>query len=251
VCEAGGTAYDNVIPTGGSFRFTAEIEIPFKSADDIKKLLQPMFDAFNKSGISVANPEPGPSQRWILPTARDVRPGNVKFSSRLFPRKLWRSRASFEQSMAPVRDAVEGGYLFHGIHMWATKPKGVADNGVNPAFRQAQMQGDLFDTVPPTTVSEAEFQAANLKYETFMNAIRAATSEGGAYYNEADTQEPNWQQSFFGKSNYRRLQQIKKQRDPGSVFWAPQTVGSEGWEVRSEDYFPSQDGPLCRVSSAH
>jgi berberine-like enzyme len=211
-----------------------------------------MFDAFfNESGISVPNPEPRPSQRWILPTARDVRPGNTKIASRLFPRKLWQSKESLAQAMVPVRAAVEeGGYLFHGIHMWAQKPEGVADNGVNTAFRSAQMHADLFDSVSPTTVPEDQFVAANAKFEMYMNGIRAATAEGGAYYNEADTQEPNWQTSFFGAENYQKLLNIKKNRDPWGVFWAPQAVGSEGWAVRTDDYFPSQDGPLCRVSNA-
>jgi len=247
VCEGGGAAYDNIIPTGGSFLFNTEIEMPFKSSEEIKELLQPMFNAFNESGIFVANPEPRPSQRWILPTARDVRPGNTKFASRLFPRKFWRDKEAFHQMMVPVRDAVEGGYVFHGIHMWAKKPDGIGDNGVNAAFRESQMHTDLFDSVPPTTVPRDEFEEANTRFESYMNAIRAATPGGGAYYNEADTQEPKWQESFFGRDNYKRLLNIKKKRDPWSVFWAPQTVGSEGWEIKSDDYFPSQNGPLCRV----
>jgi hypothetical protein len=79
-----------------------------------------------------------------------------------------------------------------------------------------------------------------------MEKIRVVTPGGGAYINEADRLEPNWQQSFFG-ANYPRLLGIKRETDLWGVFWAPTTVDSEAWEVRTADGLAMQDGPLCRV----
>lgn len=63
---------------------------------------------------------------------------------------------------------------------------------------------------------------------------------------QADSSEPNWQQSFFG-SNYERLLDIKQRYDPLGVFYALKAVGTEGWEVKTSTGLPTQNGKLCRV----
>jgi Berberine and berberine like len=63
-----------------------------------------------------------------------------------------------------------------------------------------------------------------------MQYLRDLDPESGAYVNEADVNEPKWQQVFWG-SNYERLVDIKRRVDPGDVFWCQPCVGSEGWEV--------------------
>ena len=54
---------------------------------------------------------------------------------------------------------------------------------------------------------------------------------------QADLNEPNFQQTFWG-SNYPRLLKIKNKYDPTDVFWCQPCVGNEGWEV--------VDDVLCR-----
>lgn len=60
--------------------------------------------------------------------------------------------------------------------------------------------------------------------------------------------EPNWQQSFWG-DKYVKLLEIKKDRDPKGVFWAVNSVGSEGWAVQSVDGLPNENGKLCKVAA--
>lgn len=43
--------------------------------------------------------------------------------------------------------------------------------------------------------------------------LDALSPGGGAYLNEGDPWQPNWQQVFYG-DNYARLRQIKKTYDP-------------------------------------
>lgn len=63
---------------------------------------------------------------------------------------------------------------------------------------------------------------------------------------QADASEPNWQLSFWG-SNYDRLLVIKQKYDPSDVFYAHNAVGSEYWQVQTENGLPTQNGKLCRV----
>ena len=58
--------------------------------------------------------------------------------------------------------------------------------------------------------------------------LREITPGSGAYFNEADPNEPNWQNTFFG-ANYARLKQIKDRVDPQGLFMCLHCVGSEDW----------------------
>jgi hypothetical protein len=49
-------------------------------------------------------------------------------------------------------------------------------------------------------------------------ALRELDPDSGAYFNEADPFEPDWQWQFFGK-NYERLKQVKERWDAKGVFW--------------------------------
>jgi hypothetical protein len=58
----------------------------------------------------------------------------------------------------------------------------------------------------------------------------------GAYSNEADSLEDDFQNTFFGL-NYPRLGAIKTKYDPSDLFIVKAGVGSERWD----------DDGLCRV----
>ncbi|RYP16124.1 hypothetical protein DL765_005325 [Monosporascus sp. GIB2] len=75
-----------------------------------------------------------------------------------------------------------------------------------------------------------------------MPPIEAVTPDAGAYINEADYQQPDWQRIFFG-SNYLRLLEVKRRYDPWGLFWNSIAVGSESWEV-------SKDGKLCKTRTS-
>lgn len=69
-------------------------------------------------------------------------------------------------------------------------------------------------------------KAAAARVQTAMDTLRAAMPNSGAYSNEADFFEPNWQSSFWGE-NYPRLLAIKRKYDPESFFRVHHGVGSE------------------------
>ncbi|KAH8176614.1 berberine and berberine like domain-containing protein [Sarocladium implicatum] len=74
------------------------------------------------------------------------------------------------------------------------------------------------------------------------------TPRPGAYLNEADIIEPDFQQAFYG-GKYERLRDIKERWDPTGLFYAPTAVRSEECETMAEKIFgniPSQNSKLCR-----
>ena len=74
-------------------------------------------------------------------------------------------------------------------------------------------------------------------YEEGFKNLREATPGAGAYFNEGDYFEPDFQEAFWGRENYERLKSIKVKWDPTSLFYCHNCVGSEDW----------QEGGMCRV----
>ncbi|RGP66578.1 putative isoamyl alcohol oxidase [Fusarium longipes] len=112
------------------------------------------------------------------------------------------------------------------------------DNAVPPAWRKAIISlqfGSLWDA------SRWEDMRADQKKitEVYMPQIIAATPGSGTYMNEADFNEPNWKEVFYGP-NWDRLVSIKKKYDPSDFFYNFKGVGSEAWTV-------ANDGRMCRA----
>jgi hypothetical protein len=102
--------------------------------------------------------------------------------------------------MNAARAAVEAGYIFHGPNIAPTlEAAGYPyPAGVNPLWRRIAMHADVISTVNMGALTGAEAAAVQRRLNKHMGALRAATPSGGAYFNEADILEPNWQRSFFG-----------------------------------------------------
>ena len=75
----------------------------------------------------------------------------------------------------------------------------------------------------------------------FLPLLEALTPNGGAYLNEANFQQPDFQRTLYGP-NYLRLRAIRNHYDPRDVFYAITAVGSESWY---EDW--TKGGRLCLV----
>lgn len=110
---------------------------------------------------------------------------------------------------------------------------GYPDNAVNPAWRDAVVL--VFTSGGQGSLAEQQNVVTNVVGPMLTNL----TPDSGAYMNEADVNEPDFQQSFYG-DNYERLLSIKRKYDPNDVFYAKTAVGSEFWQVR-------EDGKLCRT----
>lgn len=253
IVDARATAYGDIsvssAAVNNSFTFSTQIEMPAMTTQEVFDFVQPLIEDLNAVGISINNSQPVPSTRWSAGNnGLGDTPGNSRFASRLFPRSNFEDENTFKATVGAIRKTVEAGYRFHGIHMQPTEAVAAlpGNNSVNPAFRTAIMHADLFDNAALRGVTPEQWFSSYQQFNASMSKLRDVTPGSGAYFNEADVEEPNWQQSFFG-SNYARLVEIKKACDPWNLFYAPDTVGSESWMVLTADGIPSQNGKLCKI----
>ncbi|KAK8879018.1 FAD binding domain-containing protein [Apiospora arundinis] len=252
-----GTGYSYVSGSNktGHYTYDTTYEFPGKSFAEITALIEPHIDELARLGISITVPKPIVSTRWTdASKGRGDVPGNQVFASRLFSTYDWEDASTYTDVVAALRYSIEAGYRFHGIHLAPNERAAAAygwgppDNGVSAAWRRATMHADLFDNAGDYSTKEKSL-ASYARLNESMARWRAASPDAGVYVNEADALEPHWQQAFWGADKYPGLVAIKRKYDPWDLFWARHTVGSEGWEVETDDFLPSQNGRLCRVSS--
>ncbi|KAI4940790.1 hypothetical protein J4E91_011234 [Alternaria rosae] len=176
--------------------------------------------------------------RYMGPLPRGAYEVNrYQFGGRLIPRTVVENKTA--DLVKVYQELAAEGVLLAGSSANYKKPAGVANNGVLPAWRDAMIQLQLItnwdSTAPWATMEAAQQKMTN----ELMPKIEAITPGSGSYLNEADFQQPNWKETFFGK-NYDKLKDIKKKYDPKDVLYILKGVGSEAWKV-------SKDGRMCRA----
>jgi hypothetical protein len=127
-------------------------------------------------------------------------------------------------------------YLLGGPGVWDAVPRGGSD-AVNPAWRSTLVHALLGVSWTPLNETEKAEQL-NLLTNTYVKALVDLAPNSGAYINEADPFESDFQQVFWG-NNYPKLLEIKRAVDPDDVFWCTPCVGNEGWK--------EVDNVLCPV----
>lgn len=255
VIAAGGYCFSYIYPQGNSsFRFTSSQLIPNITASAYRALLQPLYTELSTHhNIPVTLPATITSSLYAgngQRTGAGDFPVNTRYRSRLFPARIWQNDTAWKEVFAAIRAGVEeGGYDFHGIGYSPTAEIAGwpgADSAVNPAWRETALHA-IFMEVVPVGLSAAQARAADARVQAYVARWQELMPGVGAYMNEGDPAEPEWQARFYGEK-YERLLEVKRKWDPWGVFWASTTVGSEGWEVVTADGYPmGQNGRLCRV----
>eukprot|EP00026_Physarum_polycephalum_P005899 Phypoly_transcript_05938.p1 GENE.Phypoly_transcript_05938~~Phypoly_transcript_05938.p1 ORF type:complete len:363 (+),score=46.79 Phypoly_transcript_05938:750-1838(+) len=99
----------------------------------------------------------------------------------------------------------------------------------NPAWRKAVWHALTSAVWTDTTPYEQQLiiRANNTARVQYLSDL---APNSGAYFNEMDRDEPNWQQVAFG-DHYLRLWLTKKVWDPTDLFLCHHCVGSEGWDL--------------------
>jgi hypothetical protein len=132
--------------------------------------------------------------------------------------------------------------MYAGVALNVSSPANTSgvSNAVLPAWREALIHV-ILSTAWNFTAPWSEMIALQdrMTYE-YIPQLEAVTPGSGAYINEADFRQPNWQDDFFGV-NYEKLLAIKNKWDPHHLFYATKAVGSEVWTV-------AEDGRMCRTS---
>lgn len=211
---------------------------PGVSQYEIDKLFAPTILQLNRSSIPYQySSQSFPTwlqsfEAFILPSANV---SSYIIGSRLIPRSVIDERT--DDFISTLQSIVQINFIAVGnsINVSAQKSSNVA---VNPYWRQTIVHLSI-----GTFFSYQDF-ASNYKNQDFMTdtlipLLAELTPNGAAYLNEADFQQPDWKQAFYGP-NYDLLNEIKSQYDPSDVFYALGAVGSDRWEQR-------KDGRLCRL----
>ncbi|KAH6683460.1 FAD/FMN-containing isoamyl alcohol oxidase-like protein MreA [Halenospora varia] len=99
----------------------------------------------------------------------------------------------------------------------------VVDNSIHPGWRKASSF-----SITATAPDASQWDTAIKVQRNITDTLDAASPKGGAYVNECDLYQPDWQTQNWG-SNYPRLLRIRKKWDPEGVFYAQTTVGTEDW----------------------
>ncbi|KAI4950186.1 hypothetical protein J4E91_004842 [Alternaria rosae] len=114
-------------------------------------------------------------------------------------------------------------------------------SSLNPAWRNTLTHlivvSPFGDTASQALINYVYLDITRSKTE----ALRQLSPDTGAYFNEADSYEPEWQQAFWGE-RYWMLREVKRQVDPKSVLWCRRCVGSEA-------LVETEDGRLCEVNA--
>lgn len=240
-----------------TFSLTNQITKPGVTAEEMKEFVAPLIKDLNDIGIPLPNPEP---RFWNTYSAFGTPPGgpsggtnNGRFGSRLMPRSNFENSTSeaFTKMIAAIRSFVEdGGYRFHSVDFaptYETAGYPGSNSAVSPHLRNAMAHMTGFDTTQYNpSLSDEDWKASHARLNSYVQKWRDASPGGGAYMNEADTEEPNFQWSFYGRG-YDRLLRLKRERDPWGAFYVVTGVGSEFWRVEGTRGLPTQQGRLCRV----
>jgi hypothetical protein len=256
-------------PSGGfgkkreskSFSLLLVIQIPYMNSTEASAFLEPMITKFKSLGIPVPDGSITTASSYAADTLSRIRAsgigegaiggngGGARYASRLFPRKnLVPGTKLFNDTFDAIRNVVEAQYFIIGDALAPTmEVAGYPDNAVNPAWRDAVLHATAVDSLP-RNYTVADLDARHARMNSFIQPWRELSPGAGSYLNEADIQEPNWKQSFYG-SNYPRLLKVKQNWDPHEVFYVTTGVGSDAWEVRAPEGGPTQNGRLCRVRS--
>lgn len=210
-----------------------------KKESELSSRIEPYLTYLNASGIQyqksvVEYPGYYPQHRNMTPPQQVA---NAQLGGWMIPRTVVKEQN--DELTAAWRKVVDDGAVLINLHYRPSKEvAGDVYNAVLPAWREIDLVS-VFGTPWNYSAPWSEMVADQRKITNeYVPLFSALAPESGAYLNEADFNQPNWQTAFYGK-NYDRLREIKAKYDPDDVFYATTAVGSDEWQV-------TNDGRLCK-----
>jgi FAD binding domain/Berberine and berberine like len=209
------------------------LSIPFASLWDAA-----WWDNVDPSFITRDGRPGAPSSRyWWSTNQGEVSQFVYSYLSRWLPVHLF-SPPSADR----FADALFGASRQHGVTLHFNKGLSGAEEDAVERTRRTPVNPVVFDAaallivgahqesaypgVPGHEPDLAQGRISAAKANAAIRIIRDLTPGGGAYVNEADFFEPDWQTSFWGP-HYPRLLEIKRKYDPENMFRVHHGVGSE------------------------
>jgi hypothetical protein len=223
----------------------ASLTLPGSSSAEVTALLEPFTTGLTNMNITYfLNITALPTfiehfNNFFGPLPHGPFPVGQLTGGRLIPRSVVQTNnAALTYAVRNISSGSDVYFVGFGINVARTLASNIASNSVLPAWREALMSTIVVRpwnfTVPHEEMVARQSQMTN----TLVPLLEAVSPGSGVYLNEADFQQRNWQEEFYG-CNYERLRRIKKKYDPRDLFYATTAVGSEAWIV-------ANDGRLCR-----
>ena len=204
---------------------------------DLLSLLKPFTDGLKKLGIAYQSfsDQFANFLDEFNTMQSEIGVGQAQYGGWLIPRSIVLNKN--DDLTAVYRYITEDGGTFIGVGLNVSQALvGDVDNAVLPAWRDT-----LIDTTITTPWQWDERQMMQVEQDKMTNQyIKRLTDlspDSGAYVNEGDFRQPDFQKYFYG-DNYAKLLQIKGKYDPNGLFYAITAVGSDSWTQQS-------DGRLC------
>ncbi|KAL8811805.1 MAG: hypothetical protein Q9223_004871 [Gallowayella weberi] len=222
--------------------------LPLKSESEALNLLKPLIShverlkkthpKLNYNLTASSYPSFNTAYKALFP---HLLSGTFQWSSRLIPKTIIQNhksdlsktfRSIFNQGAAMVEAIMNPS-------LQVSRP--VAPNSVLPAWRTSIIDvvaGTPYNDSAPFEQMRADRKFITENWTPALEKLAPVERGGGAYMNEADADDPNWRESFYGF--YERQLAIKRKYDPEGLWYAKTAVGSEFW---AED----EAQRLCRV----
>ncbi|KAI2635878.1 FAD-binding domain-containing protein [Hypomontagnella submonticulosa] len=213
-----------------------------KSQSEVEQILRPFADLLAALGVpfepeftEFSSYSEHYNNYWGPLPEGNIQVGTQLFGGRLIPRSVLPDFSSTARRIA------EMGVTYIGVGLNVSRFGQDKANSVLPQWRHSIVHASL--TLPWSfqVPFEENVKAQRRITDQIQPIIEAATPGAGAYMNEADFQQSNWQETFFG-SNYPELLRIKHKYDPNNLLYATVAVGSEAYTV-------GEDGRMCKARS--
>ncbi|KAF2731697.1 FAD binding domain protein [Polyplosphaeria fusca] len=243
--------YGGISQSASSRSMTWSFNLYGGTSGAIEKLIEPIIKYLDpKNGTSLIYKSgiasyPDFFTLWNSTASVDLvaNTGSI-FGSRLLPAEsfttdLSRLAGALKNATAPGLNNRPSGLGLFMVAPQSSSNNTSADISATPAWRDAILHMGV--SVPfsdALSFTEAQPYLDEMTYKR-VEALKTLAPDSGAYLNEADPFDPDWQASFWGQ-NYERLARIKKTYDPDGLLWCVSCVGSERWAR-------TKSGQLCRV----
>jgi len=176
-----------------------------------------------------------PQARLIFPTSgSDTTGGNIVIGTRMFSRNLLEEQGGSTRLVSAFQNITQNfqslvmGYQVAGGQVALNA--GLVNSSLNPSWRQALGQNVVYVRWSDQTSFSDQQQLQTYLTDVMVPQLAAIEPNLGAYTNEANANEPNWQSVFWG-SNYPGLLHVKNTWDPNGLFRCNRCVGSERWDA--------------------
>ncbi|RKK25992.1 hypothetical protein BFJ66_g11340 [Fusarium oxysporum f. sp. cepae] len=206
-----------------------------KSQDEVQTLLAPFVSSLDTLGVNYTVKYSQSANYYNhydtyfgpLPIG-NIQVGIAQYGGRLIPRDtIVNNNDDLTQAAISI---VEQGVTWIGVGTNVAPFSNPQKQSLLPAWNNALVHATLTTPWNFTAPWSDMLDLQNLMTDTIMPEIEAVTPGSGAYMNEADFRQPNFQSEFFG-ANYNKLLSVKAKWDKQGFFYARNAVGSEQWTV--------------------